>query len=155
MSGQVRRVQTCSDYQVNKLWRDKKKRKEDCLQKSRMEQFNSSVGRRRKQSLYVQYRYRFLSKNSLWLIISREKKGLSPLQTEAVKFLPGFGWSVHLHSRARQPLQSPKKLWPLVPALTLTFGLTSCYILTSSRWRQTNLQFQSDERRKNKKEDED
>lgn len=47
----------------------KRKKKEASLQKSRTEEFNSSVGWRRKQNLY---RRRFFSssKNSLWLIMN-------------------------------------------------------------------------------------
>lgn len=153
-----------SEKSANMLWLPSqqigRRQKEGCLQKSRTEQFNSSVGWRRKQSLYIQYRYRFVSKNSLWLIMSWERKDCpSPNIQTVTKFLPGWGLksssllirrvtsnSNKDKSSSVSPVANPcfvpasmsdssapnpDKL-KVCPWTNLSF-LTSCYIKTSSR----------------------
>lgn len=107
MYGQVRGLQTCSDYQVNKLWGDKKRAA--CR----------SQGQSSSTILWddVENKVCGYSKNSLWV----RKDFPSPNIEAVVLFHPGFGSSVHQQKshfslQQGQELVSPKLCWR-VPAI--------------------------------------
>lgn len=147
MCGQVRRVQTCSDYQVKG---DKKRGA--CRSQGRS---SSTVQWDDVENKVCTYRNRFLSKNSLWIIMSWARKGLSLSKHRDSDNVPrwiSLIGRVTFHSgkdksSSVSPVPNPVVLflpawltatlpaltnWKLTPELSVAFGLTSCYILTSS-----------------------
>lgn len=104
MCGQVRRVQTCSDYQVKG---DKKRGA--CRSQGRS---SSTVQWDDVENKVCTYRNRFLSKNSLWIIMSWARKDFPfPNIETVITFLAGFRSSEEslftpARTRAHQSLRS-------------------------------------------------
>lgn len=121
-SGQVRGVQTCCDYQVNKVWGDKKGNA--C--RSQGQSSSTVLWDDVENSVYIQYRYRFLSKNSLSVIMSWARKDFpSPNMEIVIKFLPRFGWSVRLSS-AEESLVTPARTRAHQSPQSQTLSTCSC-----------------------------
>lgn len=114
--------------------------KEGCLQTSRTEQFNihSSVGWHRKQSLYIQYRHRFLSKNSLWITM---RKGLSLSKHRDHNKVPPRIWlkcSSLLIGQSHFSLQQGQELISLSspePCCLVPANTTDSYAPNPDKWK--------------------